>query len=121
MHVPSDISLASWIRELEAADKLYKFYNSPEWKTLAAEVMHDHNHECGDCAAVGKYSPAVTVHHEYEVREHPDMALTRYVTDESGSRREVLHPLCDICHNKRHGRFGGRKPSTGKFVNAERW
>lgn len=121
MHVPSNMSLAVWIRELEAADQLYKFYNSPEWKRLAAEVMRDHHNECEDCAAKGDYSPAVTVHHEHEVREHPELALTRYIVDESGNEREVLHPLCNICHNERHGRFGGRKPSIGRFVNAEMW
>lgn len=121
MRVPADRTLAQWIRELDASGKLYLFYNSPEWKALAAEVIRDHHGECVDCVAIGEYSRAVTVHHEYEVREHPDMALTRYVIDESGERREVLHPICKRCHNKRHGRFGGKVPSTGKFVNVERW
>lgn len=121
MRVPADRTLAQWIRELDASGKLYLFYNSPEWKALAAEVIRDHHGECVDCVAIGEYSRAVTVHHEYEVREHPDMALTRYVIDESGERREVLHPICKRCHNKRHGRFGGKVPSTGRFVNVERW
>ncbi len=121
MRVPTDRPLAQWIRELDASGKLYLFYNSPEWKALAAEVIRDHHGECVDCVAIGDYGRAVTVHHEYEVREHPDMALTRYVIDESGESREVLHPLCMRCHNKRHGRFGGKMPSTSRFVNVERW
>lgn len=121
MRVPADRTLAQWIRELDASGKLYLFYNSPEWKALAAEVIDDHHGECVDCVAVGDYSRAVTVHHEYEVREHPDMALTRYVEDEAGERREVLHPLCNKCHNKRHHRFCGKAPSSGRFVNIERW
>lgn len=121
MHVPRSKPLASWIRELEASGELYKFYNSPEWKALAAVVMRDHHNECEDCADAGEYSPAQTVHHEYEVREHPELALTRYIEDGDGELREILHALCNRCHNKRHGRFGGSVSSRKKFTNTERW
>ena len=50
MHVPSDRPLASWIRELYADDKIYVFYNSPEWKALRHEVLEDHGFECEECA-----------------------------------------------------------------------
>lgn len=136
MHVPTDRSLSSWIRELEAAGQLYKFYKSPEWTALAASVMDDHHHECEDCAAKGAWVEtgsgwtrsktrflrrAETVHHDFEVRRHPDMALTRWVADENGKQKEVLHAICNLCHNERHHRFGGKVPSTSKFINVERW
>lgn len=122
MHVPSDRPLASWIRELYAADKIYVFYNSPEWKALRHEVLEDHGFECEACADHGIYVRADTVHHEYHVHSHPGMALTRYVELPDGTRREVLHPLCNSCHNAAHGRFDGpRHKPKGKPVTKERW
>ena len=35
-------------------------------------------------------------------------------------RREVLHPLCNLCHNEIHGRY--LKGNTSKpQLNEERW
>lgn len=112
-------ALAEWLPELEREGRLYLFYKTPEWRALRAEVMADHHGECERCAARGRLSRADTVHHEYEVRRFPGMALTRWV-GEGEARREVLHPLCNDCHNEAHGRKlsgGKRKPQ----LNAEKW
>ena len=121
VRVPSHIALAAWIRELAGEDKLYRFYKTDEWKALRREVMEDHGYTCSMCEERGKLSKADTVHHEYEVREHPHMALTRYVDDPStGERREVLHPLCNRCHNEIHDRtFKGNEPKPQ--LNEEKW
>ena len=122
MNVPADRPLASWIAELATAGKLYAFYKTPEWLALRGDVMRDHNGECEMCAARGEYSPARTVHHEYEVKRFPSMALTRWVEAPGGERREVLHPLCNRCHNEVHDRCNGGHVPVKKLkpVTAER-
>lgn len=120
MHVPTDRSLEAWLRELMGQHKLYLFYKSPEWRQLRAEVMADHHNECERCREQGRLTMADTVHHEHEVRKRPDMALTRWITEPDGTRREVLHPLCNQCHNDVHGRtLKGNAPKPQ--LNAERW
>ena len=120
MHVPRDRRLEDWIRELARDKKLYLFYKSPEWLALRAEVMRDHHNECERCTERGKLTRAETVHHENEVRKRPDMALTRWVDEPDGTRREVLHPLCNQCHNEVHGRVLSGNPPKPQ-LNAEKW
>lgn len=136
MRVPTDRSLAEWIQELMRTNRMYRFYKTMEWLTLKGEVMEDHHWECSKCSELGAWVQdsrgrwlrsatkflrrAEMVHHEYEVRDHPHMALTRYVTDAEGNRREVLHPLCNLCHNEEHGRtLTGNAPKPP--ITKERW
>ena len=120
MRVPDNLSLREWILDLIVQGALYKFYKTSDWLDLRASVMHDHHHECERCESLGKYSKADTLHHEFEVKRYPHMALTRYVTDYDGSVREVLHPLCNDCHNIVHGRkINGSKKK--KPVTDEWW
>ena len=119
MHVPTGVSLREWILALINTDKLYKFYKTDEWLELRASVMEDHHNECEMCEAKGKYGRADTVHHEYEVKQYPEMALTRWVDDGTGMMREALHPLCNHHHNVVHGRFVPPKPKPQ--INQERW
>lgn len=120
MRVPVNMSLAAWIRELMRTNKLYQFYKTMEWRSLRDEVMADHHWECERCESQGKLTRAVTVHHEYEVRKHPELALTRWVTEPDGTKREVLHPLCNQCHNDVHGRtLKGQTPKVP--LTEERW
>ena len=122
MHVPDDRPLASWIRELYADGRAYVFYKTPEWRALRREVMEDHGFACERHAALGIYRRADTVHHELEVRDYPALALTRYVSQPDGSQREVLHPLCNECHNAVHGRFSGsQRRRRTKPCTEERW
>lgn len=120
MHVPANRDLGDWVRELDREGKLYLFYKTPEWRALRAEVMSDHHNECERCAREGRLRRADTVHHELEVRRHPSLALTRYAAGPDGQRREILHPLCNGCHNDEHGRTlkGAEKKPP---VTAERW
>lgn len=120
MRVPDTMPLREWIIQLIREGKLYKFYKTVEWLTLRAQVMADHHSECERCAERGRLTRADTVHHEFEVRKHPHMALTRYVDEPDGTRREVLHPLCNQCHNDVHGRtLKGTKPRPQ--LNEERF
>lgn len=119
--VPRDRTLAQWIRELEARGKLWEFYQTLEWRRLRAEVIAEFHNQCTDCLAK---SPAVltrptTVHHVREVKDRPDLALSKSYRDADGSMKRQLVPLCDECHNARHGRFHGAKPKPQ--LNDERW
>lgn len=136
MHVPHNKSLVAWIRELEAEGRLYRFYKTDEWLELKDEVMEDHHFECSKCEGFGAWvrddsglwvrskgvflRRAQTVHHEHEVRKRPDLALTRWALGPDGTRREILHPLCNRCHNEEHGRILFGAPAKPK-LNAERW
>ena len=118
-HVPTDVPLGEWIRQLIRDGREYAFYKTDEWLTLRQEVIRDHHYECERCAERGRYRRVDTVHHEYEVKKFPHMALTRWVEEPEG-RREVLHPLCNECHNEVHGRkLRGNKPKPQ--LNEERW
>ena len=135
MRVPTDTPLREWIVQLIRENRLYRFYKTIEWRALRALVLEDHHYECEMCAELGAWvraggssvrsktmflARADTVHHEFEVRKFPHMALTRYVDEPDGTRREVLHPLCNDCHNEVHGRkLKGSKPKPK--LNEERW
>lgn len=120
MRVPTDISLREWIIELMRDGRMYRFYKTEDWLHLRAQVMADHHYECERCEERGRYSRADTVHHEYEVKRFPHMALTRWVDEPDGTRREVLHPLCNDCHNEVHDRrLKGNAPKPK--INEERW
>lgn len=127
MKRPLDKSLAQWIRELEQEGKLYRFYKCDEWLRLRDDVLFDAHYECEDCAAKGKYERAYLVHHEMEVRDHPELALSRTYRDGSGKVRKQLWALCYRCHEVRHGRmFPGnngmkREPSELELRIPERW
>lgn len=120
--LPKDRTLADWIRELESEGKLYRFYKTPEWAALRDEVLEDHHHECKRCKEQGHYSYAFTVHHDIEVRDRPDLALTRWITEPDGTRREILEPICMACHNAEHGRdFNGWRGERKPPLTEERW
>lgn len=120
MRVPRDRSLASWIRELEREGRLYRFYKTDEWKGLRRLILEESHNECAHCKERGEYGRAVTVHHVNEVRDRPELALSRTYIDARGKVRPNLVPLCFRCHNKAHGRdFCGSPPRPR--LNEERW
>lgn len=121
-----------WIRGLIAKGELWRFYKTPEWIRLKAQVLMDNHYECRICrdkglvtrydlGEDGKRRRLSTVHHINEVRQHPELALERYYTDSSGQRRENLIPVCKQCHNALHNRTFQGKVNKGKFTTPERW
>lgn len=117
-------SLKRWIPELIAAGKMYRFYKTPEFKTLREEIICEAHGECEDCRAKKpmKITPAVTVHHDRTVKDYPELALARYWIDEKGRKHKQLWALCEDCHNARHDRFGySPAPSESKLLTPERW
>lgn len=120
MRAPTDRSLASWIRELMEAGEVWRFYRTREWLELRAEVLRDSHYECRACAEHGKYRRARVVHHVHEVRDRPDLALTRWVREPDGTVTENLLPLCQEHHEEAHGRcFSGRGEAAQARREAE--
>lgn len=122
--IPSDIALATWIRQLIDQDKIYQFYKSDEWIRLRDEVLRDAHFECQHCLAKGIYKRADMVHHVNEVRKRPDLALTRSFIDPITHDVIInLVALCNQCHEKVHDRCGNFKRQNGneQFRNEERW
>ena len=120
MRVPRDKSLASWIKELEREGKLYRFYKTDEWLRLRDAVMQDNHGECVMCKRKepAVYTRAVHVHHVNEVKDRPELALSRTYRDADGVHENLL-PLCMMCHNECHGRVMKNRPR--KQLNEERW
>lgn len=124
MRVPKDRSLSSWIRELAKEGKLYRFYKTDEWRSLRAAVMADAHGECEWCREkAGPPVRATCVHHVNEVKDRPELALSRYCTDADGNITRNLWAICEACHNKAHGRFQGprKKRDDERPLTYERW
>ena len=130
---PETNETAAYIKSLIAQGKLWKFYKGKAWITLKQQVLEENHFECRICkqngiitrydeSPDGKRRLLSTVHHVNEVREHPDLALSRFYFDSSGERHDNLIPVCKACHNALHNRtFQGSKYQAEHFTNAERW
>ena len=120
MRIPSDIPLATYIRQLIKADRIELFYLSDDWKELRLDVLEELHHECSECLKKGEYTRADCVHHVNEVRVRPDLALSRFYIDDEGKQRRQLVPLCNKCHNIVHKKLEKHRESN-RFTNEERW
>lgn len=120
MRIPTDITLAAYIRQLIANNRLEQFYFTDDWKELRQEVLESFYCECQECLKKGRYTRADCVHHVNEVRKRPDLALSRYYMDAHGQQQCNLLPLCNTCHNLVHDKLGNWQ-KQGKFTNTERW
>lgn len=120
MRLPTDIPLATWIRQLIKANKIELFYKCQEWVDLRLEVLTEHHYECSECLKHGRYTRADCVHHVNEVRVRPDLALSRFYVDAKGNKQPQLIPLCNKCHNIVHDKLGNYQKKN-KFTNKERW
>ena len=121
MRIPADIPLATYIRRLIEADKVEQFYFTDDWKELRQEVLEYFHNECQECLKQGKLTTdELCVHHINEVRDRPDLALSRYYTDIKGQQQHNLIPLCKQCHNMIHDKLS-KWQRRDKFTNKERW
>lgn len=121
MRIPIDIPLAKWIRQLIRENKIEKFYLTMDWKELREDVLEYFHYECQECLKKGNYTKADCVHHINEVRNRPDLALSRWYTDPVTGKQEInLIPLCNACHNKIHDKLGEWQRQD-KYTNEEKW
>lgn len=128
----TEIQLVRWINQLIEDDQLWKFYKSREWSGrsgyagLKEEVLREQHYECQPCKERGIITRADTVHHVMHVREHPELALSRwYVDASSGVRQCNLLAVCRACHNELHPEKLAKRAAGAaqkeKYVNKERW
>lgn len=120
MRIPTDKSLAAYIRYLIKIDKIVLFYQSDDWKEIREDVLDECHNECQECLKHGRYTEADCVHHVNEVRVRPDLALSKFYTDKDGKKQRNLVPLCNTCHNIVHDKLG-KWQQKDKFTNEERW
>lgn len=120
MRIPKSIALSKYIRLLIDEGTLEKFYATEDWKELRAEVLEDFHNECQECLKKGSYTRADCVHHINEVRQRPDLALSKHYIDSNGEQKPNLIPLCNTCHNMIHDKLT-KFYMKDKFTNKERW
>lgn len=121
------------IREWMKRDELWRFYKSKEWITLKTQILKAHHYECTECRKrgiitrhdideQGRKRLLSTVHHVCHVRDHPELALSRWYKDyETGETKENLIPVCKACHNKLHPEKQKQRKRSEGFINEERW
>ena len=121
------LSTEAWIRELIQKNELWRFYKSKEWIRLKNQILKENHYECAECRKHGvitRYDDGrllSTVHHVCHVRDHPELALSRYYKDYETGRMELnLIPVCKACHNKLHPEKI-KKSDQNRFMNEERW
>lgn len=121
MRIPKDIPLAVYIKRLIAEDKIEQFYFTEDWKELREVVLEELHNECQECLKKGDLTTDdLCVHHVNEVRDRPDLALSKWYTDSKGNRQRNLVPLCKQCHNIVHDKLGNWQRKD-KFTNEEKW
>lgn len=76
------------IKKLIEDNRLDIFYNSKYWRRFSHEVKREQNNECQICKSRGKYLPAKILHHVKHLKERPDLAYSRYYTDENGVKHK---------------------------------
>lgn len=117
-------ALRRWIPALAKANRLYRFYKTPEFRQLRQSVLDAAHGECEDCRAKvpAEITAATTVHHDRPVKEFPELALSWYWIDGNGRKHKQLWALCEDCHNRRHDRFGyGPGKPAPPPLTPERW
>lgn len=100
--------------------KEHLFYISRLWRKVREDVLREHHYECQDCRKRGRYTRATTVHHEKELRDFPELAVSKTYVDERGEEKRQLTPLCDECHKKRHAKYINWK-ERAEPLTEERW
>lgn len=120
MRIPRDIPLAKWIRQLIKTGKEGLFYLTDDWKELRLDVLRDYHYECQECLKKGNYTRAVCVHHVNELKNRPDLAMSKFFIDQEGNKQPNLLPLCNTCHNIVHDKLGNWQRKD-KFTNTEKW
>lgn len=63
------------------------------WRKLRAQILEDQP-LCIDCEKEGRIKPAVELHHIQGINTAPHLRL----------ERTNLAPLCERCHDARHGK-----------------
>lgn len=98
-------------------DGIHQFYTWSKWLRVRNQVLEMDKHECQDCKAHGRYTRATTVHHNWFVKKHPELALEIWYIFRGKKCRNLIS-LCRECHEARHGY---RHKNKGAPLTEERW
>lgn len=112
--------LSDYLLYLMANDKLEQFYHSKAWKNLKLEVFKEQHFECQECLKENKLTVLSLkdhCHHIKELKDFPELALSKFFIDELGNEQRQLEAICFECHNKIHNRFQKKE----KFFTEEKW
>lgn len=118
--------LVEWIRYLYSIDQIEKFYKGRHFRALRKQVLKEQHYECQMCKEKGKLTivkpsrkRSGVIHHVKEVKDYPELALSKYYTDKYGMKQRQLIVLCNDCHELVHKRMirAEYKPQ----LNEERW
>ena len=112
--------LIKWVNELAENNKIYKFYQSRQWRGLREDILIRSHNECYMCRSKGKITEATTVHHIYHLRKFPQYGLSEYI-EVNNERIRNLIPLCNECHNKEHPEKFSKARKKKKPITLERW
>lgn len=111
------------IKKLIVAGRLDRFYNDRDWRQLSDEIKKEQR-ECQYCKAKGKVGTADVTHHVNHLKQRPDLAYSRFYTDDKGIRHRQLVACCFMCHNIQHPEkrrsFQAQK-NVKHFKNEEKW
>jgi hypothetical protein len=86
------------LKQLIASGNVHDFYVSPEWRHLRAEVLDEQKNECQEHRKRGSYARANHVHHVNYLRNHPELALSKWYLDKNEIPRRNLIVVCKDCH-----------------------
>ena len=86
------------LKQLIASNNLHEFYVSAIWRRLRAEVLREQHNECYWHRKRGVYVRANHVHHVNHLREHPELALSKWYLDKDGIPQRNLIAVCKECH-----------------------
>lgn len=76
-----------------------KFYKSKEWTSLREQILLERGPICTMCGEVIVESKFIQVHHQEELT--PENINDKNIT----LNPDNLQVLCQVCHNKLHGRY----------------
>ena len=85
------------LKQLIADHNVHEFYVSSEWRHLRTEVL-DEQKECQEHKRKGNYARANHVHHVNYLRNHPELALSKWYLDSKGNLQRNLIVVCKDCH-----------------------
>lgn len=86
------------LKQLIIDDNVHEFYVSPEWRHLRSEVLQEQKNECQEHKRRGDYAKANHVHHVNYLRNHPELALSKWYVDGNGKLQRNLVAVCKECH-----------------------
>jgi 5-methylcytosine-specific restriction endonuclease McrA len=80
-------------------------YKDKKWRRKRLNILRRDKYECRNCKRFGKVVTAVTVHHIYFLKDHPEWRLASW----------NLISLCNDCHNKMHNRSDDIPTELGEY------